>query len=294
MVSNSLTRRPRARRRAVVGAVAVITALGAALAGAAPSVAAGRSDPRPVKDPVSYVNPLIGSAHAGNTYPGAVQPYGMLAFSPQNSRGKQTSTPAPGGYQYDATTIRGFSLTHLNGVGCSGANGDIPIMPYVGAVDSSPSADTADKTYASAFSHDNEQAAPGYYKVGLDSGAGAELTATPRTGTGRFTFPADKPASVLLRTSNSETGSTDATVHVDAAAHTVTGSVTAGNFCGPQSTNNRKDLYTLYFTAHFDTPFAAFGTWKDDTLTPGATAASGGTGYGSDGNPVAGKGSGAT
>ena len=112
-----------------------------------------------VKDPVSYVNPLIGTSNAGNTYPGAVQPFGMLAWSPQNSKGKQVSTPAPGGYQYDATKVRGFSLTHLNGVGCSGANGDIPIMPYVGDVDSSPSADVTDAKYASTFSHADETGA---------------------------------------------------------------------------------------------------------------------------------------
>ncbi len=112
-----------------------MAALAVALTVTPASATPGRGE---VKDPVSYVNPLIGSSNAGNTYPGAVQPFGMLAWSPQNSRGSQTSTPAPGGYQYNATKIRGFSLTHLNGVGCSGANGDIPIMPYVGDVDSSP------------------------------------------------------------------------------------------------------------------------------------------------------------
>ncbi|WP_103890570.1 GH92 family glycosyl hydrolase [Actinacidiphila yanglinensis] len=244
-------------------------------------------------DPAATVNPLIGTSNAGNTYPGAVVPFGMLAWSPQNSTGNQFSTPAPGGYRYDATKIRGFSLTHLNGVGCSGANGDIPIMPYVGDVTSSPSADTKDATYASTFSHANETASPGYYKVGLDSGASAELTTTARTGTGEFGFPADKPASMLLRTSNSESGSSAADVHVDAATQTVTGSVSAGNFCGPQSANNRHDVYTLYFTAHFDQPFAKVGTWTDGTLNAGSTSASGGTGYNSSGNPTAGKGSGA-
>ncbi|MFI5754940.1 GH92 family glycosyl hydrolase [Streptomyces sp. NPDC051569] len=251
---------------------------------------AGRGE---VKDPVSYVDPLIGTTNAGNTYPGAVQPFGMLAWSPQNSRGSQVSTPAPGGYEYGATKIRGFSLTHLNGVGCYGANGDIPVMPYVGDVDSSPTADSTDATYAATFSHANETAKAGYYRVGLDSGASAELTATARTGSGRFGFPADRPASMLFRTSNSESGSGDATVTVDAAARTVTGSVSAGNFCGPQSPNNRHDLYTLYFTAHFDQPFAKVGTWTDKTLSPGSTSATGGTGYGTTGVPAAGKGSGA-
>jgi putative alpha-1,2-mannosidase len=213
---------------------------------------------------------MIGTTNLGNTYPGAVTPFAMLAWSPQTTRGNQVATPAPGGYQYTATTIRGFSLTHLNGVGCSGANGDIPIMPYVGAVDSSPTADVTDARYASTFSHDNEVAQAGYYRVSLDSGAAVEVTTTPRTGSGRFAFPADKPASLLFRTSNSETGSTDSTVHIDPIRQTVTGSVTAGNFCGPQSPNNRHDLYTLYFTAHFDKPFAEVGSWVDGTITPGS------------------------
>jgi predicted alpha-1,2-mannosidase len=279
-------------RRAVVGAVAA-AATAVLSTGLSAGPASAASTGGTVTDPVPYVNPLIGTSNAGNTYPGAVVPFGMLAWSPQNSTGNQFSTPAPGGYRYDATKIRGFSLTHLNGVGCSGANGDIPIMPYVGDVTSSPSADTKDATYASTFSHANETAQPGYYKVALDSGATAELSTTARTGTGEFGFPADKPASMLFRTSNSESGSTAAAVSVDAAAQTVTGSVSAGNFCGPQSANNRHDVYTLYFTAHFDQPFAKVGTWTDGTLNAGSTTAAGGTGYNSSGNPTAGKGSGA-
>lgn len=290
-MSDTHNRRPRTGIRAVTSLALIATATLGTAATATPASAA--SPHGTVKNPVSYVHPLIGSSNAGNTYPGAVQPFGMLAWSPQNSKGKQVSTPAPGGYQYDAKKIRGFSLTHLNGVGCSGANGDIPVMPYVGDVDSSPSADTTDAKYASDFSHDDETASPGYYRVGLASGASAALTTTARTGSGKFGFPAGKPASVLFRTSNSETGSTDATVKVDKAARTVTGSVTAGNFCGPQSANNRKDLYTLYFTAHFDKAFAKVGTWKDGALTPGSTSASGGTGYSASGNAVEGKGSGA-
>ncbi len=285
----------RRRRRAACALAAASALLGLGLgAGTANAASANTSAAKGAPaDPAATVNPLIGSSNAGNTYPGSVVPFGMLAWSPQNSTGNQFSTPAPGGYRYDATKIRGFSLTHLNGVGCSGANGDIPIMPYVGDVDSSPSADTKDATYASTFSHANETASPGYYKVGLDSGASAELTTTERTGTGEFGFPADKPASMLLRTSNSESGSSAADVHVDEATQTVTGSVSAGNFCGPQSANNRHDLYTLYFTAHFDQPFAKVGTWTDGTLNPGSTSASGGTGYNSSGNAAAGKGSGA-
>ncbi|MGY0021369.1 GH92 family glycosyl hydrolase [Streptomyces sp. YJ-C3] len=283
---------PVVRRRGRLLAGVFATVLTGGLLAAVPA-AAQASPAELVADPVSKVDPLIGTSNAGNTYPGAVRPYGMLSWSPQTTTGTQAKNPAPGGYRYDATRIRGFSLTHLSGVGCSGAAGDIPVMPYVGDVTSSPSADTKDATYASDFSHANEKAEPGRYRVSLNSGATADLTATTRTGTGRFGFPADKPASMLFRTSNSESGSTDAHVEVDAQHRTVSGSVEAGNFCGPQSENNRHKLYTLHFTAHFDTPFAATGTWQDDEVRPGSTEASGGTGYDKDGNAQAGKGSGA-
>ncbi|GIF04211.1 GH92 family glycosyl hydrolase [Actinoplanes siamensis] len=256
------------------------------------AVAAQAASPPLVKDPAGYVDPFIGTTNLGNTYPGAVTPFGMLAWSPQTSRGNQISTPAPGGYQYTATRIRGFSLTHLSGVGCSGANGDIPVLPQVGDITASPTADAADAVFASTFTHANEAARPGYYAVRLDSGAGAELTATPRTGFGRFTFPADKTASLLFRTSLSETGSEAATVHLDPATRTVTGSVSAGNFCGPQSTNNSHAYYTLHFVAQLDQPFAATGTWKDAMLTPGGTDETGGSGYSAAGRPNAGRGSG--
>ncbi|MFG1605322.1 GH92 family glycosyl hydrolase [Actinoplanes sp. NPDC049265] len=263
----------------------------AALAVTASGTAAHAAAPVPiVTDPVAHVNPLIGSTNLGNTYPGAVTPWGMAAFSPQTTRGDQTRTPAPGGYQYTATRIRGFSLTHLSGVGCSGANGDLPIMPVTSAMTTSPAADTNDAGYASDFSHDTEVAKPGSYAVTLANGVRTQLTATPRTGLGVFEFPAGQPATLLFRTSMSETGSSDA--HIEMAGRTITGWVDAGNFCGPQSENNRKPLYRLHFYARLDRPAQATGTWKDDTLTPGSTAAGGGTGWDDTGHAVAGKGSG--
>src|SRR5262245_29442794 len=207
---------------AVVAAIAlVVPMLWGQPAAAEPARSSGT-------DPTISVNPLIGTAHGGNVFPGAVLPFGMASFSPENSRGNQTRTAAPGGYRYDATKIRGFSLTHLSGTGCAGASGDIPFFPYAGDVTTSPSADTTDAVYASTFTHANEVAQAGFYAVTLDSGAKAELTATTRTTAGRFTFPAGRPATMLVRGSNSELVSTDATVHVDPATRTVTGSVTSG------------------------------------------------------------------
>jgi len=245
-----------------------------------------------VSDPTVFVDPFIGTANGGNTFPGAVTPFGMVAWSPETTRGDPTRRPAPGGYQYDATRVRGFSLTHLSGTGCRGASGDVPILPWAGDVRRSPSADTADRAFSVPFSHANETAEAGYYQVRLRNDVNVELTATPRTGVGRFTFPADGPQAVLVRTSDSEVGSGDAHAVVDTLARTVSGSVSSGNFCGYIDPVTRKSYYTLYFVARFDRPFASSGAWVDQELKPGALEASGGTTYGTDGYPVKGKGSG--
>ncbi|SES20786.1 alpha-1,2-mannosidase, putative [Lentzea xinjiangensis] len=246
-----------------------------------------------VRDDTRYVDPLIGSAGGGNTYPGAVRPFGMISWSPTSTRGDQTNTGAANGYAYDATRVRGFSLTHVNGAGCHpGAAGDVPIMPHVGEITSSPTADTRDEVFASDFSHADEVAEPGRYRVGLASGATADLSVTTRAGIGEFTFPVN--GSLLFRTSNSLNGSEDAEVTIDPEAGTVTGSVLTGAFCGRRANggvNNQKTYYRLYFTASFDRPIAAYGTWVNSELRPGTTTVTGGEGY-LTGSARAGKGSG--
>ncbi|HET6297644.1 MAG TPA: glycoside hydrolase domain-containing protein, partial [Kribbella sp.] len=246
-------------------------------------------------DPAAYVDPLIGSARDGNTWPGAVRPFGMISWSPTSTRGDQTSTGAANGYQYDATRVRGFSLTHVNGAGCNpGAAGDVPIMPYAGQVDSSPTADTSDAKYASNFSHAQETAKPGRYTVTLANGVTTDLAVTTRAGVGDFAFPTEQAANLLFRTSNSLNGSEDAEITIDPAGREVTGSVLTGAFCGRRANggvNNRRTYYRLYFTASFDQPIVANGTWKDQALSPGSTQTTGGEGYAT-GADRAGKGSG--
>ncbi|MYX43067.1 glycoside hydrolase family 92 protein, partial [Streptomyces sp. SID89] len=121
------------------------------------------------------VDPFIGTQNEGNTYPGAAVPFGMVQLSPDT--GHNT------GYDYSQDHIRGFSLVHLSGVGC-GLGGDLPVLPTTGDVTQTDYA-----KYAAGFSHDDESASPGYYRVGLDSGIEAELTASTRTGVQRYTFP---------------------------------------------------------------------------------------------------------
>lgn len=248
----------------------------------------------PAQDLAAEVNPFIGTTNAGNVYPGPTVPFGMVAFSPEMTAlpGKRFPIAAPGGYEWRSNGVRGFSLTHVNGTGCTGASGDIPLMPVTLPVELSPSSADAGVRYTSLLDHAKESASPGAYTLTLDNGVAVSLAATARTAVGQFQFPAGKPANLLFRTSDSEVGSSDSTIIIDPATRTVRGSVTSGNFCGYLAEDRRESYYTLHFVAEFDQPFEVGGTWRDDTVQAGAREGSGGTTYGSKGHPPAGKGAG--
>src|SRR5688572_31184991 len=115
------------------------------------------------RDLASYVDPMIGTAPPGFVFPGAVVPFGMVQNSPDTE-----GEFAYGGYLSTDPTIRGFSLVHLSGPGVRKA-GDLPFMP------------TLDPAIASApFTKADEHAEAGFYRVGLGTGIGVELTASTR------------------------------------------------------------------------------------------------------------------
>jgi predicted alpha-1,2-mannosidase len=245
-------------------------------------------------DRAGLVNPFIGTTNGGNVFPGAVLPFGMVSFSPEEVPlpGSRLIVAAPGGYEWRSNGIRGFGLAHVSGSGCAGAGGDIPVMPVTDEIKTSPSAAGASSLYAAYLDHSKESASPGAYSVELGNGVSVGLSATLRTGVARFTFPRDKPANLLFRTSDTEVGSSDASIHIDPAHRTVSGTVTSGNFCGYLSPDRHRSYYTLHFVAVFDSDFTVGGTWTDGSVTPGSAEARGGTGYGEDGFPVPGRGSG--
>ncbi|MCC3769947.1 GH92 family glycosyl hydrolase [Streptomyces sp. UNOC14_S4] len=197
------------------------------------------------EDLTALVNPFIGSKNEGNTFPGAAVPFGMVQLSPDT--GHNT------GYDYKDGHIRGFSTVHLSGVGCR-IGGDLPVLPTTGEVKQTDYA-----RYAAAFSHRDEQARPGYYRVALDSGITAELTATARTGIQRYTFPATDKANVLINTGQSLHRTVSTTVEV-VDNHTVRSTITGRGFC--QDTRP----YTVHTITRFDRPFTAYGTWSGDRV----------------------------
>jgi predicted alpha-1,2-mannosidase len=148
----------------------------------------------------SPVDPFIGTQGDGHVFPGAVYPFGMVQLSPDTqTRHFKESYAWAAGYQYNDPTILGFSHTHFSGAGHSDL-GDVLTVPISGDVRLDPGeADKPLSGYRSRFSHDTEQAEPGYYAVTLaDYGVRAELTATTRVGLHRYTFPQGKPAHVLV------------------------------------------------------------------------------------------------
>ena len=238
----------------------ILTPLAPTVAGptsAGPATAATGAGPTaaPDEDLTAYVNSFVGTQNFGNTFPGASAPFGMVQVSPD--------TGGQGGYDYTKSAMYGFSQTHLSGVGCE-VMGELPIMPTSGEV-----AETSHDAYASAFSHDDEDAEPGYYRVHLDRyGVDAELTATPRTGWQRYTFgEAGQPANVLFNTGKAQQRVFDSDVRI-VGDRRVEGRIHAGNFCAGL------DRHTVYFAAEFDRPFDSFGTWKDDTKLPGSRESS--------------------
>ena len=135
---------------------------------------------------IDYVDPFIGTDGKGKTYPGATQPYGMVQLSPDNGR---NGWDWISGYFYPDNVIAGFSHTHLSGTG-AGDLYDISFMPIAGTPQMKKLDDVKKTpTIVSAFSHQNEQASPGYYQVYLDDyQVNVELTAGLRTGVQKYTF----------------------------------------------------------------------------------------------------------
>ncbi len=145
---------------------------------------------------LKYVDPMIGTAASGHTFPGATVPAGMVQLSPDTFIGSNTdhesglnSWHSASGY-WDSSNyetgevvntdvpLYGFSHTHLSGTGATDL-GDILVLPYT---------DMAN-TQLNSFDKANEEASAGYYKTKLNQGQiEVELSATKRVGLHKYTF----------------------------------------------------------------------------------------------------------
>ena len=198
------------------------------------------------KAPYESVDPLIGTAGGGNTFPGATLPFGMMQWSPD------TNTDA--WYDYHQKSIYGFSLTHVSGAGCP-LYGDFGVLPTTAELTTSPGADFS--PYAGSFDHPGEQAQPGYYSVRLANGIRVEITVAERAGIARFFFPTDADARFLVNAGSSADSiagkDDDPHAHDSFGSHievkadgSFSGWSRAGPFCGSDSS------YKIYVAGRFN------------------------------------------
>ncbi len=211
---------------------------------------------------LKYVDPMTGTGGHGHTFPGAMVPFGMVQLSPDT---RMENWDGSSGYHYSDKTIMGFSHTHLSGTGAPEFC-DILFMPTTGRVnvvmgdEENPSSG-----YRSAFSHKNEWASPGYYRVLLDDyNITAELTATNRTGFHRYTFPESGESNIIIDLLNRDRV-------IEAQLNIISDTEISGY---RRSVRWAKDQH-VYFYAKFSKPFRHAGIAVDDQLVENIKTATG-------------------
>lgn len=196
------------------------------------------------------VNTMIGTGGAGlvagNCFPGATMPHGMVQFSPS----------------FFSRQI-GFTVNQLMGAGCPHM-GNFPTLAFKGDIVNSPYDMVSSRVMIS-----KDKGHAGYYEAEIQDDIQAELTATERTGMARYTFPAStNKGTVIVGGGVSSTPIKNAAV-VITSPHSIEGFSEGGNFCGFPTP------YKIYFVAEFDTDASIFGTWKNDKLFFGANFSEG-------------------
>ena len=215
-------------------------------------------------DPVSYVNPFIGTTNFGTTNPGAICPNGFMSVTPFNVMGSPDnrydkdarwwSTP----YEYHNSFFTGFSHVNLSGVGCPEL-GSLLLMPTTGELE------VDYHLYGSEYTR--EKATPGYYgnhllKYNIDT----EVSATLRTSIARFTYPRGK-SHILLNLGEGLTNESGATIRqVNATEYE--GCKLMGGFCY----YNRQGIFPIYFVIRTDKTPQQSGYWKKQRPMTGVEA----------------------
>ena len=132
----------------------------------------------------AYVDPFIGTAGTGHTFPSACVPFGLVQAGPDTGNGDWAHCS---GYSYEDKSICGFSQTHLNGTGCPDL-GDVRILPFT--AESVPGSVSYDKA--------SERAKPGFYAVTLADGTKVEVSVTERCAIYRISYPKGAKSRLLV------------------------------------------------------------------------------------------------
>jgi predicted alpha-1,2-mannosidase len=209
--------------------------------GSSASIAFGGGDKA-----ANHVDPFIGTANSGNTFPGALRPWGMVSVSPH------TDLSAPSGYVHGRPWFYGLGHVHLSGTGCPDL-GSIILTAVRGEVTTDP------QEYKCRLA--DEKAEPGYWAGTLVGPAlRAEATATIRSGITRFTAQADTGFAILIDAGRSLSllggGSVRWISDRDLEGYSI-----GGGFCG------KTNRHVIYFVAQLSREPSSKGVWKNSVVS---------------------------
>ena len=222
--------------------------------------------------PADYVNPFIGAstntavagvAHGlGKTFPGATTPFGMVQVSPNTVTGGDNGP----GYSYEMKTLEGFAMTQMSGVGWYGDLGNFLVMPTTGPMKTlAGKEDGTIDGWRSVIDKESETASPGYYSVRLaDYDIKVECSATTHCGILRFTWPESGLSRIQVDLARRVGGTSEEQYVKVVDDHTIEGWMRCTPETGGWGNGDGKALYTVFFHAEFDRPFAANGFWSAD------------------------------
>jgi predicted alpha-1,2-mannosidase len=220
--------------------------------------------------PAAYVNPFIGASTStadagvyhglGKTFPGAATPYGMVQVSPNTITGGDNGS----GYSYEQTSIEGFAMTQMSGIGWYGDLGNFLVMPTTGKLKTiAGKADGSLAGYRSKYDKKSEKASAGFYSALLtDYNIKAEVTAAPHSGMLRFTFPQNKESRIQIDLAR-RVGGTSTLQYVKVVNdHAIEGWMKCTPDGGGWGNGDGHTDYTVYFYAEFSKPLTDVGVWS--------------------------------
>ena len=224
-----------------------------------------------------YVSTKIGtigdmqdkSIHGGGkTHPGAIYPFGMVAFGPDTLEGGDNGS----GYSYHHTTIDGFSINHMSGVGWYGDLGNFQVMPTVGELNllSGTYRDAltvrSDRGYESDFDHKSEVTEAGYYAVTLDTyGIRAETTASAHCGMIRMTYPEGEERRVQINLARRIAGRSAMQKIRIINERVIEGVIHCPSTHGGFGRGRGGVSYDLYYHAEFSEKWKSYGVWDKNS-----------------------------
>jgi predicted alpha-1,2-mannosidase len=186
----------------------------------------------------------------------------MVQVSPNTVTGGDN---APG-YSYEHTSIEGFALTQMSGVGWYGDLGNFLVMPTTGELKTiSGSPDSTSSGYRSLYDKASEQASPAYYSVFLsDYGVRAEATAAPHCGMLRFTFPENSQSRIQIDLARRVGGASVLQEVKVLDSITIAGYMRCTPRGGGWGNGDGNACYTVFFYAQCSHPLTRSGVWSAD------------------------------